>query len=361
MKKAFSAVVLLLATVLAAASNEAEELIYNALGKNGKERAAMLIDAAALDTDDPRTALNLLNNTVLRGKDLTETIKKYDALWKKYPHQPDIILCGLELFLKVPGGLQKARENIFSSDKYYYSTDRKDNRIDDIKRTRLGMHVFAVDHANLGDGGVTLFLIAEIALEEKGILKVHSKTLILNELGKCRAVKGDKAAKRLNLGRDGIVDSQRLKGIKRRFPRFHGVDDVLFDLLYVLGGQLAFKEINTRGAYGRTLTAGNDLNTLCGRVSALVKLPRKVLDSKNRGKVTLGNFLGYNVKLRLGKHRARDGAEQLLADVLHVIAVQKTDATKPLNAKKQGKVGINAGCLVGKLRLFFYVDAINHM
>ena len=144
-KKAFSAVVLLLAAVLAAASNEAEELIYNALGKNGKERAAMLIDAAALDTDDPRTALNLLSNTVLRGKDLTETIKKYDALWKKYPHQPDIILCGLELFLKVPGGLQKAGENIFSSDKYYYSTDRKDNRIDDIKRTRLGMHVFAGD------------------------------------------------------------------------------------------------------------------------------------------------------------------------------------------------------------------------
>ena len=140
-KAVLSTLLLLLAAVSYCMNSEVEELIYLAVNTKDAARAELLIKAVEKCPDDSIAALNLLANTDLRGKALISTVKKYDSLWKKHPHNPDIVYCGIQLFNKA--GLRTAAclENLKKSSRYFYSSGKTDRKIHDIQHARLIMHM----------------------------------------------------------------------------------------------------------------------------------------------------------------------------------------------------------------------------
>ena len=50
-----------------------------------------------------------------------------------------------------------------------------------------------IHDANFGDGGISVFLVTEIGLQEFQIVQIHRKAQLLQQFGKARFIQGNKA------------------------------------------------------------------------------------------------------------------------------------------------------------------------
>ena len=216
----------------------------------------------------------------------------------------------------------------------------------------------SVHHADLGDGGLAALIIAEIALQERQIVQIHSETEFITQRIERGAVHGGEALHGAHGGGDVILHAQRLRQLQRCLAALDGVDDILLDRGDLGIRQLALKRIHACGAHERTLALRQDLHALRSGIGALVILTGQILHGKHR--VALRQRVRHDVELGLGQHRLDGVVKQVPADALEVIAVEQAQPRQGLDAQKCPQILQQGARLVRQRRLLFYVYSVNH-
>ena len=216
-----------------------------------------------------------------------------------------------------------------------------------------------VDHANLGDGGVAVFL-AEVLLAKGDVRLVHGKAALGDDGGKTRLVKLAEAVEHLNGSGLGHVDLEGCGKLEAREARLDGVHHVVLDGFDVRLRKAAFKYINLGGAHVGTLALGDELYALACRVCALVELAGQELHGEHVRVAAVGQLCVGHVHLGLGEHGGNAGIEKLLADALNVVAVDNANARQAAHAENLGELCLELLRLHVKPWLFLHVDARDH-
>ncbi len=154
-----------------------------------------------------------------------------------------------------------------------------------------------VDHADFRDGRVAL-LGAEIGLAERDVIRVHGQGIIAHELFKTAAVELQEAVERFDAGRDVKPGLQGFRLFRGGLAGLDGVYDVLFDRSHVRLGKLAVEGVHLGGADKGTGGAGDQLNALCSRVCALIKLSGEIFGNEDMRAFEV-RLLGDRVELGL--------------------------------------------------------------
>ncbi len=216
-----------------------------------------------------------------------------------------------------------------------------------------------VDHADLGDGGVAAFF-CKIGLAEGYIRLVHGKAVGLDKRAQALLVERTEAFERLDPGGDLIAKAQGLGQLHRGLAGFHRVDDVFFDPLHVLIGQIAVERIDLGRSDQGTLRLRHDLDTLGRRVRPLVKLTGQIFHSEHRVRICKRRLGAGGVDLRLGKDGFDRLCKHLGLDLLGVIPVEDPHRLQARNAQKCSQLLAKRLGLMRKRRLFFNKYSINH-
>ena len=216
-----------------------------------------------------------------------------------------------------------------------------------------------IHHADFRDGGVALFLVSEIALQEFQIVQIHGKTKIVQQRCQRGFIHDDEALHGGDgLGR-GVDRCQGFRQLQRCLTAFHRVDDVLFE-----GGNLRFgkgtvQRIDLGGADPGTIPLRNDLDTLGGRVGTLIKLTGQCLHGKYKGTGQI-DFPGSDVQLGLGENGSHGIVKKRFRDIFRVIAVEKPDALQSFHTQKVLRFAQQAPGFVVQTFLFLHKNTINH-
>ena len=217
-----------------------------------------------------------------------------------------------------------------------------------------------VDHADLGDGGVALLLVAEVGLAEGDVVLVHGQTVVAHKGRKTRRIQGRKARERLHRGGDVVVHLQRRRAVEGGLARLDRVDQRAADGGHLLVRDLAVKEIDLGRAHGGPLAAGLELDALGGGVRALVELAGQVLDGQGPFALCAGRqVLVGVVQLRLGEHVAHRRGELGVGQALDVVAVEDAHAAQGRNALHASQIAEHRAGLHRVLGPLFHVDAVN--
>ena len=216
-----------------------------------------------------------------------------------------------------------------------------------------------VDHADLGDGRVAVFGIAEVALAECNIVCIHRKTVFLEKCVSACFVEFAEAVERGNGLRQGIVGIERIHGVERCLTALDRVDQIALELLEFCIGERARDDVDTRIAHAAAVLSVQDLDALLTGIRTLIELSGEIFDREHallRGDHR--ELFVHIIDCRLREDRRDGAAEILLRDVIRVIAVQDADA-EHIESQCRAQVGEDRLCLDCELRLLFGVDAIN--
>ena len=217
-----------------------------------------------------------------------------------------------------------------------------------------------VYHLDLGDGGTALLFFAEVLLEEGDVGQVHGQTALIDEGLQAVGVKVQEAVQDFHRRRRHELHLQGFGQLKAGFPSFDGVDHVALDGLHVLRGKGTFQEVDLGGADLGTLALADQLHAFAGGVSALVELAGQVLHGEHGGAVGVGHFGGCVVGLGLAEHGGDACFEELVADALHVVAVDESQVFQLVHAKDVAQLACKLLCLDVEAGFLLYVDARNH-
>ena len=215
-----------------------------------------------------------------------------------------------------------------------------------------------VDHADLGDGGITL-LLGEILLAEGDVVQIHGQAIVGDELGQLLPAQTNKAGEGLHGGGDGIFHRQSGLFGQIGLAGLHRVDDVFFHRFQLLGGDIALQQVEAGAAHHRALALADELDALAGGIGPLVKLAGQVLH-REHGPFPLGQGKGGVVGLGLAEDSGHAAVKQLLANALHVIAVEQPQAGNGIDLQQAAQFPQQGLGLAVKAGLALYIYAINH-
>ena len=157
----------------------------------------------------------------------------------------------------------------------------------------------------------------------------------------------------------GVIHLQGLFGLQRSLAGFHRVDDILFDLGHLLGGQSALQQVDTGRAHQRALALTDELDALGSRSCALVELAGQILHGEGHA-LGSGQLCVGVIHRRLAEHGADALVEQCLVDAFYIVAVQQTQTGQVLDAQQAGEFVFQTVCLDIKAGLFFHINTIDH-
>ena len=225
-----------------------------------------------------------------------------------------------------------------------------------------------VNHAHLGDGGLTADLL-EVGLEELDVGLVHGKAALFAELGKALVVELGEALDNLYRLRHGNLHLKRLARLKGSLAGLNWVDDVMLDGGNIGFAQSAFQHVHLCAADRRALALAYQLNAFACRIGALVELAGKELDGEHRlprralsGKssLNLGAAFACHIYLRFAEHDRDALVEQLFGNALHIVAIDKAQPFKRADAQDRLQLMQKLGGLNVETGLFLNINARNH-
>ena len=196
-----------------------------------------------------------------------------------------------------------------------------------------GVRPVGIDHANLSDGGVTVFDVAEMCLQEFQIIQIHRKSKLVQKRGQPSLVKGCEARYSLDSGWNVILHLQRLCLFQGRLARFDGVDNIALDHVNVSGCDRTGEQIYLCRTDSRSLALRHQLNTGAGGVRTLVKLSGQILYRK-RHIVAGRQRCSSRVYLRLRKHGLHCPVESRLIQTFNIVAVDKPQTGQICQSKQ---------------------------
>ena len=119
-----------------------------------------------------------------------------------------------------------------------------------------------VHYPHLGDGGVPLFLVPEVVLEELQVIQVHGQAQGVQQGGQGCFIHGGKAGHCVHMVGNGMLPRQRLGLVQAGLPAFYRVDEERFDFVHILLGQPAPQQIHLGVGNEGAVHSGHELDTL---------------------------------------------------------------------------------------------------
>ena len=154
-----------------------------------------------------------------------------------------------------------------------------------------------IHHADFGDCGVTMLIIAEIALQILQIVQIHCKPQFIAQRIKRRTVHGNKALYCADGGGDIIFHLKRLRQRKRCFTAFNRVDYIFLYGRNLFFRQHAFQSIHPRCTHNGAFPLRQYLDALSGGIRPLIVLTGQILHGKNSA--ALRRVVAHGIELRL--------------------------------------------------------------
>ena len=216
-----------------------------------------------------------------------------------------------------------------------------------------------VHHAHFGDGGIALFLVAEMGLQELEVIEVHGEAELIEQGGKTGFVERGEAFHGAHAGGHFVFHAQGFHGIKAGFARFHGVDEVALDLFHVGFGEIAGEQEHARRAHGGAFAPGHELDALTRGIGPLIELTGQVFHGKG-GVVAFGQGFAGVVHLRFGKHGFHRALKHVFVQTFHVVAVDEPQTGQGRDAEQGAEFSENRSGLVSEGGLFLYINASYH-
>ena len=216
-----------------------------------------------------------------------------------------------------------------------------------------------IQHTDFGNSRLAVLLV-EVFLAPQQVVQAHSQAHGLTQCLRIFFGHGQEAGNSLNLFRllAGADEGFRLSLFC--LTRFNRVDAVSLNLFDFFRSQLAFQHIYLSGSNHRALLLGNQLDTLFGKILALIVLTWQQLYGKSSLACSQRQLLFYDiVDRRLGQHKLFSHSEFLIAQAHHVIAVNNTHTGKIAHAEVVAQVCQQAMCFDSKGILLFYKKSSN--
>ena len=213
-----------------------------------------------------------------------------------------------------------------------------------------------VDHADLGDGRVALFGVAEVGLEELEVVEIHRQTHVVQHVGEGSLIHVREADNACHARRDGVLYLEGRGLVHGSLTGVDRVDEVAADLVHVRGSQLAFEDIDLRCCDGRAFAAGEQLDALGAGVRTLVELTGQRLYREDgmRACRTGEVLVVAHISHRLGENDALGLFIGLPAQTLGIVTAQVPymrevfDLEEVVQTGKQAaRFDIEAGFLFG--------------
>ena len=160
-----------------------------------------------------------------------------------------------------------------------------------------------VYHSYLCDSRVALFGVAEVIAAEAYIVKVHSKTKLVQHRLEILVRRIDEPVNSCNARGNIVLYVKRLERVKACLARLHGVYHIALYLRHLLVREITRNDVNSRRLDNRALSARQQRDTLRARICTLVKLSRQILHRKHKLAVLdLRQVIVCNIDRRLGEH-----------------------------------------------------------
>ena len=216
-----------------------------------------------------------------------------------------------------------------------------------------------IQHTDFGNSRLAV-LFVEVFLAPQQVVQAHSQA---HGLAQCFCFflgHGQEAGNGSNLFRllAGADEGFRLSLLS--LTCFNRVDAVSLNLFNFFRSQFAFQHIYLSGSNHRALLLSNQLDTLFGKILALVILTRQQLYGKGSLACSQRQLLFYDiVDRRLGQHKLFSHSEFFIAKAHHVIAVDNTHTGKIAHTKVVAQVCQQAMCFDSKGILLFYKKSSN--
>ena len=193
-----------------------------------------------------------------------------------------------------------------------------------------------VDGAQLGHARVALFGVAEIIAAEAEILRAHCHAHARHHLAERLVAHLRKAFDNRHVGRHVGLHFQRLRLLHARAARLDRVDDMVRDGLHHFAGHaVALDGVDLRAGHLRLrLLRAEQLQALGGAVRALVILAGQILHREQLSVQLRQGFIIERVGVRLGEDDAARAFKRLVAQPLHVIALENTHMGNRLRAQR---------------------------
>ena len=216
-----------------------------------------------------------------------------------------------------------------------------------------------IQHTDFSNSRLTVLFI-EVFLAPQQVVQAHSQAHGLAQCLRLFFGHGQEAG-------NGFYLFRLLAGADEGFgfslfslTRFNRVDAVSLNLFNFFRSQFAFQHIYLSGSNHRALLLGNQLDTLFGKILALVVLTRQQLYSESSLACSQWQLLLYDIVDRwLGQHQLFSHSEFLIAQAHHVIAVDNTHTGKIAHTKVVAQVCQQAMCFYSKGILLFYKKSSN--
>ena len=219
----------------------------------------------------------------------------------------------------------------------------------------------SIDHANLGDGRVALFGVAEVGLQELEVVQIHRQTHIMQQVRESRLVHVSKADNRCHAGRDSVLYLEGCRLSHRSLAGVYGVNQIAADLVHVLSSELAFQNVNFSGCNGRAFAAGEQLDALCAGIGALIELTGQRLYRKDgvsafrTGKVLVVAHISH----RLGEYDALCLLVGLRCKSLCVVAAEIAHMSQVFDFQQVVQAGEQAACFDIEAGFFLGITTID--
>ena len=218
-----------------------------------------------------------------------------------------------------------------------------------------------IDHANLGDGRVALFGVAEVGLQELEVVQIHRQTHIVQQIGERTLVHVGKADNRCHAGRDSVLYLEGSRLVHRSLAGVYGVNQVAADLVHVLSGEFAFQNVDFSSGNGRAFAASEQLDALRAGIGALIELTGQRLYRKDgvsafrTGKVLVVAHISH----RLGEYDALCLLVGLRCKSLCVVAAEIAHMSQVFDFQQVVQAGEQAACFDIEAGFFLGITTID--
>ena len=222
-----------------------------------------------------------------------------------------------------------------------------------------------VDHFELCDGRLPVLGISEVVPAHSEVSLVHCKPHVLDVSAEhvvCHMCESDQS---LDLLRDVVLLLKSLRLVKACFPCLNRVDHITLDSIDVGLAQIAVQSIDSCELDSRPLALRQDLDALLSRVSSLIELSRKSLNSKNACRLARSEQLVLTfrsvVQLRLSEHLVDAVVKKLRIDVLSIISVEYAHLLEALDPEQSLRIALQRSSLIGQPRLLLHIYSKYHI
>ena len=272
----------------------------------------VLRPAVHIDLDLDRAGVDLLRFVKILEHSGLFQIFRGDG---SHIHQRDILVPRAVYKLALFKIIVKGFLNIIVADPYLVDCGEEG-------RMAAVIRPIGIDQTNLGNGGIALFLIFEIALTELYVVKIHRQRIFFKECAQLILAHADEALDRLHRGRNIELFGQSLGLAQRSLAALDRVDDIMLDSVKLGVGQIAGKNVYAGGTHCRSVLIGYQLYALCAGIGALVELSGEILNGENLVAVIDRQLVINDIALRLGKNRILCLSKDFARDAFDIIAVE---------------------------------------